>query len=106
VLFGTQRFDQNITGDFTFIDSAAGVTITLLARPVTNTRTRGATVFNADIQAGVSYWLSSMVKVSASYRLDAFFGVLSTFDAANDFERPTKIDRYFHGPRVAVTGIF
>lgn len=106
VLFGTQRFDQHITGDTTVINSATGVIINLPARPVTNTRTRGATVFNADLQLGVSYWLNSMVKVSASYRLDAFFGVLSTFDAANDFERPTKIDRYFHGPRVAVSGTY
>jgi hypothetical protein len=52
---------------------------------------------NADIQAGVSYWVKQNVRLSAAYRLDAYFGVLKVPDPQGNL---VKIDRYFHGPRV------
>jgi hypothetical protein len=60
----------------------------------------GAIVPNADIQAGISYWVNQRVKLSAAYRLDAYFGVLKVLDAEGNL---MKADRYFHGPRVAAT---
>jgi Legionella pneumophila major outer membrane protein precursor len=69
---------------------------------ITTSDQRFATVFNADIQAGVSYWVTQNVKLSASYRLDAFFGVFNqTFTAGRQ-----TADRYIHGPRAAVTAQF
>ncbi len=101
VLFGTHRFNQVNTTTFTttpFIPDAA------FSSGTANSTSKGGTVFNADVQAGLSYWLNQNVKVSASYRLDAFFGALSTLSVENDLSKLTKVDRYFHGPRVALTG--
>ena len=64
------------------------------------------TVFNSDIQLGISYWVSQNMKISASYRLDAYFNVFYTLDAKNDATRLQRIDRYTHGPRLAVTAQF
>ena len=62
-----------------------------------------AAVFNADLQAGISYWFNPNVKLTASYRLDAFFGALSTLNSAG---ATTKVDRYYQGPRLILTGNF
>jgi Legionella pneumophila major outer membrane protein precursor len=63
---------------------------------------RFATVFNADIQLGISYWMTQNLKLSASYRLDAYFNVLNqTFATSSQTS-----DRYIHGPRFAVTAQF
>ncbi len=61
------------------------------------------TVFNGDIQAGLSYRFTPNVKVTVSYRLDAFFGPLLTFDAAGN---SVKADRFYYGPHLALTGSF
>ncbi len=60
-------------------------------------------IFNGDIQAGFSYWVTSNVKVTASYRLDAFPGVLKTFDAAGN---AVTVNRYYQGPQLALTAKF
>jgi hypothetical protein len=62
-----------------------------------------ATLFNGDIQLGVSYWVAPNVKITGSYRLDAFIHVINESGAAANNLTP---DRYIHGPRVAVTGQF
>jgi hypothetical protein len=69
----------------------------------TSTAQRFATVFNADIQVGVSYWFTQNVKLGVSYRLDAFINVQNQDTSAVTNLTP---DRYTHGPRVAVTGQF
>lgn len=46
------------------------------------------------------------MKISASYRLDAYFNVFAALDAQNDASRLHRIDRYTHGPRLAVTAQF
>jgi hypothetical protein len=106
VLFGTQRFELINTGETVVVDQSGTTIISIPRPPGVGTQSKGATVFNADIQAGVSYWINPNIKFSASYRLDAFFGVLSTFDVKHQFDQPTKIDRYFHGPQIAVSGRF
>jgi len=35
-------------------------------------------VFNVDAQAGLSYWFSPNLKITASYRVDAYFNALKT----------------------------
>jgi Legionella pneumophila major outer membrane protein precursor len=100
-LFGTQRFQRTRSFD----------NVILLNNPMSepsiiDATQKFGTVFNSDIQLGVSYWMSQNMKISASYRLDAYFKVLSTLDAKNDPTRLQSIDRYIHGPRLAVTAQF
>lgn len=76
--------------------------------PVTNTLNTGgdrlfAGVLSADIQVGVSYWLTQNLKLGAGYRLDAFINV---FNQAGSSSYNLTPDRYTHGPRVTLTGQF
>ena len=59
-----------------------------------------ATVLNGDIQAGFSYWFTPNMKLGVSYRLDAFTNVLRAFPS----DDPAVLDRYYHGPKVTLTG--
>jgi len=104
VLFGTQRLTSNSSTSFSvsppllglLIGSGGGLSSSAADQ-------RFATVFNADLQAGVSYWMTPNVKLSASYRLDAYFNVLNTsFDPAVK----QNSDRYIHGPRVGISATF
>ncbi|MGY4626751.1 Lpg1974 family pore-forming outer membrane protein [Bradyrhizobium sp. USDA 4486] len=58
---------------------------------------------SADIQVGISYWLTQNLKLGASYRLDAFVNVFNEAGSSNNGFTP---DRYTHGPRVTLTGQF
>ncbi len=103
VLFGTQ-WVTTATGTTTGISTVPPAPVPGLPATLVGTfNERAATVFNADLQVGVSYWLTQNVKLTAAYRLDAFFGGLPTFDAEGGY---TKADRYYHGPKLAVTGRF
>jgi hypothetical protein len=104
VLFGTQK-------------STGTTTVTSVVNPAilagffgggvgsinTNTTERFGTVFSADIQVGISYWITENVKLGASYRLDAMINLQN-----QDTTPVTNLtpDRYVHGPRVTVTGRF
>jgi hypothetical protein len=103
VLFGSQR----VTSDTSSVLTTSPAVMALVFGG-TNSSTsvsdqRFATVFNADMQVGVSYWMTQNVKLSASYRLDAYFNVL------NHSLAPTvnqSSDRYIHGPRLGVSATF
>jgi Legionella pneumophila major outer membrane protein precursor len=103
ILFGTQKSltTQTTTASITpsFLNGLFG------GGGTTNTslNERFGTVFNGDIQVGISYWVAENVKVSGSYRLDAFINVQNQDATAVTNLTP---DRYTHGPRVAVTGQF
>jgi hypothetical protein len=99
-LFGTQNFQRTTSADG-LIQGAP-----FRNPPVVDTAQKSATVFNADIQVGVSYWMTQNLKVSASYRLDSYFNVFQALDLQNDPTKLQKIDRYTHGPRLAVTAQF
>lgn len=82
--------------------------LAILAGGGTNTATtvrdqRFAAVFNTDLQLGVSYWFNPNVRISASYRLDAYF---NAFNATLDPNTRDTISRYIHGPRLRVTAQF
>lgn len=62
-----------------------------------------AGVLSADIQVGVSYWLTQNLKLGAGYRLDALINV---FNQAGSSGASLTPDRYTHGPRVTLTGQF
>jgi hypothetical protein len=59
-------------------------------------------VWNFDVQAGIGYWITPNWKVAVSYRVDAFFDALR--QTPDDALPAQSVDRYFHGPRVALTG--
>ena len=63
-------------------------------------RSSSIMVYNFDIQGGFSWWLSPTAKLGLSYRLDAFIDPLR---AAPDDGR---LSRYYHGPKLTLTGKF
>ena len=61
-------------------------------------------MLSPDIQAGVSYWFTPNLKVGVSYRIDALIAVKNTKSAnADNLVLP---QRYWHGPRLTLTGAF
>jgi len=103
-LFGTQNFYRRTTTDnVVLIPNPGGL---ILPPPTIDTAQKFATVFNADIQVGVSYWMSQNLKASLSYRLDAYFNAYSGLDAKNDPKNLQQLNRYTHGPRLAVSAQF
>ena len=98
-LFGTQNFYQLQSAVIT--PPLAGFT-----SPPPSTAQKFATVLNTDVQVGASYWFSPNVKASLSYRLDAYFNVFAGLDAQNDPKHLVQINRYNHGPRLAVAAQF
>jgi hypothetical protein len=61
-------------------------------------------VWNIDLQAGLGYWLTSYAKLSLSYRIDAFLDALRM--TPDDTLPAQSVDRYYHGPKVTLTGRF
>ena len=109
VLFGQQRITSSSNTAFitqpafllALIGGSSGAATT------SSTDQRFATVFNADVQVGVSYWLTEQVRLSASYRLDAYFNVLATTIGSSAAGTTTQtVDRYIHGPRVGISASF
>ena len=105
-MFGTQTFSQTSTTGATILSPASIAGLSATASSLSNADQRFNTVFNADLQVGVSYWVSPNVKLSASYRLDAYLNVLTGLSAINDPTKLQTIDRYIHGPRVGICGQF
>jgi Legionella pneumophila major outer membrane protein precursor len=104
VLFGNQKQTTKTIANTSVSPAILGVLGGLgggLSSITTTNDQRYATVFNGDIQIGVSYLLTHNVKLSASYRLDAF--VNATDDAIGAM--PT-VNRYIHGPHLGVSGTF
>ena len=61
-------------------------------------------MLSPDIQAGVSYWFTPNIKVGLSYRIDALIAVKNQKSAnADNLVLP---QRYWHGPRLTLTGTF
>jgi hypothetical protein len=105
VLFGNRKFTQSTDGIVTGFTNGVQTLLQPVGLLSAPDRTF-ATVFNADIQVGVSYWLTQNVKVSASYRLDAYFGAISATDSQQDPTKLHAVDRYIHGPHLGVSATF
>jgi opacity protein-like surface antigen len=103
LLFGRQQSASTTTTLFSvtpsYLAALAGVSNTLS----TSSDRLFAGVLSADIQVGVSYWLTQNLKLGAGYRLDAFINVFNQSSSSNANLTP---DRYTHGPRVTLTGQF
>jgi hypothetical protein len=63
-------------------------------------------VFNADAQAGLSYWFSPNVKITASYRVDAYFNALKTIKTGTANGSFTSVDQIYNGPMLRLTSSF
>ncbi len=61
-----------------------------------------AAVVNLDGQAGLSYWLTPYLKVSASYRFDGYWGALKTI---NGDGASADANRFYSGPMLRLTGL-
>ena len=60
-------------------------------------------VFNADAWAGLSYALTSQLKMTAGIRADYYEDALTTYNYLGDF---TNVDRLYWGPFLRLTGKF
>ncbi len=103
VLFGTQNSTSTTTTTTSFSPAILAALGGGGGGVFTTNAQRFATVFSADIQVGISYWVTQNLKVGASYRLDALINVQNQQDPA---VANLLSDRYTHGPRVTVTGQF
>jgi len=69
--------------------------------------------FNADAEAGLSYWFNPNLKITASYRYDEYFKALKTLTVASTslgVNGPvfvfSNIDRIYSGPMLRLTSTF
>jgi hypothetical protein len=102
------------------IDWGAGAAVLFGERTVTVTGTTtvanatdSPAIFNVDAQAGLSYWFTPNVKITASYRFDEYFRALKNVTVASTtlgVNGPvflsSNIDRSFSGPMLRLTTKF
>lgn len=60
-------------------------------------------VFNVDGQAGLSYWLNPNLKITASYRVDAYFNALKTIKPGFANNTFVNVDQIYKGPMLRLT---
>ena len=96
VLFGERSVQANAV-----VTNAAGGAVTVVQA------SDSPAIFNVDAQAGLSYWVSPNMKITASYRFDEYFRALKTFNSATaTATAPSNIDRAFNGPMLRLTTKF
>lgn len=93
VLFGERNFQ---------------VTATTGGIPLAGVTSDSPAVFNVDAQAGLSYWFTPNMKITASYRFDDYFKALKVLQSAQLVgttlvTNTSNIDRSFSGPMVRLT---
>jgi opacity protein-like surface antigen len=103
LLWGHSKINFDSVSAFTAVSTdVAGPTVVSASGLTSGSQwSKTSAVWSADVQVGVSYWFTSNMKVGVSYRLDAFLAPLHAFPS-ND---PAVIDRYYHGPKVTLTGV-
>jgi hypothetical protein len=100
LLFGNTKIDTDSVTSFSIVSPS--IIIAISGIPSSSYWTKSITVWNADVQAGIGYWITPNWKISASYRLDVFIDPLR---ASPDDALPAQsIDRYYHGPKLTMTG--
>ena len=100
LLFGNTKIDTDSVTSFSIVSPSFILAISGI--PSSSYWSKSITVMNADIQAGIGYWITPNWKISASYRLDVFIDPLR---ASPDDALPAQsIDRYYHGPKLTMTG--
>jgi hypothetical protein len=100
LLFGNTKIDTDSVTSFSVV--SPNIIIAISGIPSSSYWSKSITVMNADVQAGIGYWITPNWKISASYRLDVFIDPLR---ASPDDALPAQsIDRYYHGPKLTMTG--
>jgi hypothetical protein len=79
------------------VTTAAG---TVVAGQISNDSTA---IFNVDGQAGLSYWFSPNLKITASYRVDAYFNALKTIKPGTANGSFQNVDQIYNGPMLRLT---
>jgi len=98
-LFGIRTFDSAVSSLEIVNSNLPGLPNGPHGSLFTFLQQKSATVANVDMQVGLAYWVNPAFKLSASYRLDAYFAALMDGNLNTMY-------RYFHGPRVAGTVSF
>jgi hypothetical protein len=98
VLFGERHSSQLSTT----ILGPAGKTVTSFSGQAAEDTTA---VFNLDGQAGLSYWFSPNLKITASYRVDAYFSALKTIKPGTS-TFSSNVDQIYNGPMLRLTSSF
>jgi hypothetical protein len=93
VLFGERKLER----------SAAATTATGSVIGLSFNNSDNAAVFNLDAQAGLSYWVTPMTKVTASYRFDGYWNAIKTFNSSGSLE---NADRFYNGPMLRLSTKF
>jgi hypothetical protein len=88
-----------------FGERSLQITATAGGVPFASNASDSPAVFNVDAQAGLSYWFSPTMKVTASYRFDGYFKALKTLNA-NNASLTSNIDRFYNGPMLRLTTTF
>jgi hypothetical protein len=98
VLFGDRTLNATENSSLTdpFGDRVAA------NQPVTLNQSGTAAVLNIDAQAGISYWYTPNLKLTAGYRFDGYFGALKVIDVGGIVNQ----DRLYHGPMFRATANF
>jgi hypothetical protein len=96
VLIGERHTSQTNLAAF---PASLGGAVLLTGQATENT----AAVFNVDAQAGLSYWLNPNLKITASYRVDAYFNALKTIKAGTANNSFVDVDQIFNGPMLRLT---
>ena len=107
VLFGERTGQVNSTTVTTLVAGGTNTT------SVVANSSDSAAVFNADAEAGLSYWVNPNLKITAGYRYDEYFKALKTFSVTTTSLSPSgvvitssNIDRSFSGPTSRLTSKF
>ncbi len=96
VLFGERNLTLNAAAK-----PGVGPTVT-----ATLNSSASAAVFNVDAQAGLSYWVNPNLKITASYRVDAYFNAMRTLKGATTVTSTANlinVDRIYNGPMLRLT---
>jgi hypothetical protein len=103
VLVGERHTSQTT---LSFIPAPPGGIATPAALLTGQATEQTTAVFNVDAQAGLSYWLSPNLKITASYRVDAYFNALKTIKAGTANNTFVNVDQIYNGPMLRLTSSF
>ncbi len=103
LLFGNTKISSESLGSFS-IAQAGNISFSATGIGSSSYWAKPITVVNLDMQAGFGYWFTPNWELALSYRIDAFLDALR--QTPDDTLPAQGIDRYYHGPKVTLTGKF
>jgi hypothetical protein len=85
VLFGPRQYSQTV-----FV-SGANINPCIGGCPINLSNSNTATVFNFDVEPGISYFFTPNIKLSANYRFDGYWDAARLADASGTFVNGSRI---------------